>query len=79
MTEPALTGDLIDALGVKFTQHEGDLISDAVLVTKVIEADGSVRISVAWSDGMDFVTRRGLLEHACDQERSGDWDSDEGE
>lgn len=69
MSEPRPLGDVLDALGLKATVRDGDLVSSAVLVMSVIEPDGRERVSVAWTDGQSFIARRGLLELARDGER----------
>lgn len=58
---PKLIGEIIDNLGVKIRMKEGDLISDVLIVTKVVEADGTVRMSSAWSESGDWITRLGLI------------------
>lgn len=62
-------GAQIDGLGVVASLNEGDLIEAAVVLLKVIDPEGAVRVKVAWSDGMDWTTRRGLIEVARDTER----------
>lgn len=62
-------GDRIDALGVRATLREGELVDGAVILMRVIESDGDVRVQTAWSDGLDWVTKRGMIEAARDSER----------
>lgn len=61
-------GEIIDGLGVKLTLNDGDLIASALLITEVSEPDGQTRVSVAYSEGMNWITRRGLIEVARDFE-----------
>jgi hypothetical protein len=69
MSRPEALGDRLDTIGVKATLHEGDLVSSALVIMHVIEDDGTSRISTAWSDGLDWVTRRGMIEVARDFDR----------
>lgn len=62
-------GDRLDTLGVTASLDEGDLISDVVVIMKVVNSDGKARVSTAWSDGIDWITRRGMLEVVRDVER----------
>lgn len=67
-------GDIIDSLGVRSTPKEGDLVSGAVVLLKVVEPDGGVRMSVTWSEGMSWLERAGMLRVAellesADQEK----------
>jgi hypothetical protein len=57
-------GIIIDGLGCSASLEEHDLIADAVVIMKVIEPDGSVRLSIAWSDGMSWIERLGMLRAA---------------
>jgi hypothetical protein len=54
-------GQVIDALGVKPTTKDGDLVVGCVVLIKVVEADGTVRLSQAWSEGMSWIERVGML------------------
>lgn len=62
-------GQRLDALGIKSSLGDDELISAAMVIMKVVDEDGDPFLSVAWSDHVDFVTRRGMLEQACDIER----------
>lgn len=64
-----LLGSRLDALDVRDHLSDGALVEGAFVVMKVINEDGTTGIATAWSAGMDFVTRRGLLEYARDSER----------
>ena len=76
MSQPI--GQRLDALGVEASIGDEEFIDSAVVVSRVIGADGKSRVNVAWTDGQDFVTRRGLLELARDGEvvRSDDFGAD---
>lgn len=57
---------IIESLGVSLTLADNDLVTDAVVIANVVEADGTVRLALAYSDGMSWVTRLGLLTAAVD-------------
>jgi hypothetical protein len=40
----------------------------ALVLIKVVDADGGVRLSLAYSDGMDWITRLGMLTAATASE-----------
>lgn len=62
-------GQILDAQGMQVQLENGDLVDGAVLVSRIRRANGTTSTSVAYTDGMDFITRRGLLEIARDGER----------
>lgn len=64
MSEPQPFGDVIDSLGVKSTLADGDLVSDVIVISKVIDSGGRVRLNTAWSEGMSWIERLGML-HAA--------------
>lgn len=57
----AAIGQNLDALGVSASIQDDDLITDAVVILKVLEGDGSVRLSTAWSEGMSWIERLGMV------------------
>ncbi len=54
-------GDIVDGLGVEMSIQEDDMVTDVVVLAKVVEADGSVRLSMGWSQGMSWIERLGIL------------------
>ena len=52
---------IVESLGVTLSVREDDLVTDAVVIAKVVEADGSVRLALTWSEGMSWIERYGLL------------------
>lgn len=66
MKDPAKAtlGQIIDGLGCDTTLEEGDLVAAAVVVMKVIEPNGNVRLSISWSDGLGWIERLGMLRAA---------------
>ncbi|MEU9149197.1 hypothetical protein AB0D59_01255 [Streptomyces sp. NPDC048417] len=64
-------GQLIDALGVQADLDEGDLPTDAFVILKVVKADGTVSLASARSEGLDWITRLGMITAAQAIENSG--------
>lgn len=60
-TEAHPIGDVIDALGIRAALSEGELVSGAIVLLKVIDTDGDVRLSVLHSDGIGWIERAGML------------------
>ncbi|MEV7422859.1 hypothetical protein [Streptomyces sp. NPDC091212] len=54
-------GPAIDALGITATLADGELVSGAIVLLKVIETDGSTRLSSSYSDGLGWIERAGML------------------
>lgn len=64
-------GQLINSLGVEAALDEGDLPTDAFVILKVIKKDGTVSLASARSEGLDWITRLGMLTAAQSIENSG--------
>lgn len=62
MSQPL--GDIVDSLGVTHTPDEGELITDVVVLMKVVDDEGRVALRTAWSDGMSWIERLGMLRAA---------------
>ncbi|MYR55545.1 hypothetical protein GTY54_04545 [Streptomyces sp. SID625] len=54
-------GSAIDALGITATLKDGELVAAAIVLLKVIEEDGSTRLSMSYSDGLGWIERAGML------------------
>lgn len=61
-------GNLLDSLDIHHHPEEGELISGAVVLLKVITADGRISMRMAWSDGMGWIERIGMFRTAEIQE-----------
>lgn len=68
MSDPKPIGQLLDSLGVTSTIAPDDLPVAALALLKVVDATGGVRLAAAWSDGMDWITRLGMLTAATASE-----------
>jgi hypothetical protein len=64
-------GQLLDTLGVEQDLEDGDLISDAVVVTKVVDANGRVSLGIASSESCSWIDQLGMLTAASDIVRGG--------
>lgn len=64
MSEPIAVGPLLDALGVEHHPEDGELVECAVVLLKVIDAEGSVSLRSLCSDGVSWIERIGLLQAA---------------
>lgn len=70
-------GSLLDSLGIELDLAEGDLVASAVVLCKIVKADGSVTLGYAQSDGMCWIEGIGMLTAGCDIVRQGYADDDE--
>lgn len=59
-------GQLLDTLGVTADLDDGDMVTDALVILKVVQPDGSIAISVGASDSRDWINQRGLLHSALE-------------
>lgn len=59
-------GPILDGLGVTVTLAEGDLISSAVVICKVINSEGEVSLCISDSEGLSWVDQIGLVHAAID-------------
>jgi hypothetical protein len=57
-------GQLIDSLGITHEVGPDEQVCGAVVLLTVAEPDGHVSLRCAWSDGMTWVERLGLLRAA---------------
>ena len=57
-------GPIIDAMGVTHQVRPDEQVCGAVVLLAVEEPDGRVSLRCAWSDGMTWIERIGLLRAA---------------
>lgn len=62
--ESVFIGSTLDNLGVTHTPAEGEFITDALVLLKVVDSEGGVSLRFAWSDGMSWIERLGMLRAA---------------
>lgn len=56
-----LLGNLVDSLGVCHNPEPGEIVSDALVVMKVVDAEGRVSLRVCGSAGMSWIEKVGML------------------
>lgn len=54
-------GQLLDTLGVAADLDDGDLVTDAHVILKVVKADGETTLIKAASEALDWITALGML------------------
>jgi hypothetical protein len=54
-------GAILDGLGIKATIEPEALVSDAVVILKTLLPNGNTRLSVAFSQGLGWIERTGML------------------
>jgi hypothetical protein len=57
-------GPILDGLGVTVELDEGDLIASALVIAKVVDANGDTALSLSTSDGLSWIDKNGLLSSA---------------
>lgn len=62
MDQPA--GPIVDGLGITLDIEEDALVSDAVLIAKIVTSDGSTQVAISDSTAMDWLTQYGLIKAA---------------
>ena len=70
--EQQALGELIDSLGVQQRLDPDEQVCGAVVLLTVEEPDGRVSLRCAWSEGMTWIERIGLLRAAERAELPGD-------
>jgi len=53
-------GDVLDSLGIEATVEPGELVAGAMVLLKVVQADGDTRLSLA-HQGIGWIERVGML------------------
>ena len=61
MSERKPLGDHCDALGVKVGLDDDDMVTDIYAIVKILEPNGETRLAFAWSDGISWIERLGML------------------
>jgi hypothetical protein len=69
-TTPRPLGEVMDALGIIHTGEEGDLVHGAMVLLKIVDADGCVSLGAEWSPELSWLERVGMLREAeCTERR----------
>lgn len=61
-------GDALNALGITADIGEGTLVAGAVVLLKTVLPDGTIRLSLAHSEGLGWIERAGMLHLATAME-----------
>ena len=64
MSDVQPVGSVLTGLDITISLREGDLVAGAVVLTKVVDSDGKVRLNSSWAPGMSWLERLGML-HAA--------------
>ncbi|MGH3584751.1 MAG: hypothetical protein ACRDQ0_00345 [Pseudonocardia sp.] len=59
-------GQLLDSLSVTADLNEDDLVTDALVILKILQPDGSIAMSIGTTDTRDWIGQTGLLRAALD-------------
>jgi hypothetical protein len=66
MSELKPIGQVLDSLGVGQDLDDGDLIVSALVLTKIMQADGSITLGIAADESCSWLEQRGLIAAASD-------------
>lgn len=61
ISEPQKIGHILDGLGITATIEPDALVSGALVLLKTLLPDGQTRLSVAYSEGLGWIERAGML------------------
>jgi hypothetical protein len=59
-------GQTVDALGVTADLDDEDMVTDCIVLLKVLQADGSIAMSIGTTDTTDWINQKGLLHSALE-------------
>jgi hypothetical protein len=57
-------GPILDGLGTTIDLDDGDLVASAMVIVKVVEANGDVSLAFCLSEGLSWVDQNGLMASA---------------
>lgn len=57
-------GQAVDALGVTADLDDEDMVTDCIVLLKVLQPDGSIAMSIGTTDSTDWINQKGLLQSA---------------
>ncbi len=57
-------GPIIDGLGITLDLDNSDLVSDAIILAKVIGSDGAPKVIISDSDSLDWLSQYALIKAA---------------
>lgn len=59
-------GSILDGLDISFDLDDGDLMSDALVIAKVLRANGTVSLAITSSDATSWLDRLGMVTAASE-------------
>ncbi|GES27926.1 hypothetical protein AB0G60_02610 [Streptomyces angustmyceticus] len=59
-------GQTVDALGVTADLDDEDMVTDCIVLLKVLQADGTIAMSIGTTDSTDWINQKGLLHSALE-------------
>lgn len=70
-------GASVDQFGIELNLSDEDVVTDMIMIAKVLGDDGRVYVCMAVSEGTDWLNVRALTEHAYGLAREDDSESDD--
>jgi hypothetical protein len=64
-------GQLLDSLGATVELDDGDMVADALVLLKVVKADGAVSMVKGQSESLDWISSLGMLTVGLEIDRGG--------
>ena len=72
-------GRVLDGLGVTLDLDDGELVETALVITKIVGADGTVLLGMYGPDGLSWLEKLGLLEAARHRVTTQPWADRDGD
>jgi hypothetical protein len=69
-------GPILDGLGITVDLDEGELVETALVVTKLVTADGQVLLGPYGPDSLSWLDKLGLIEAARKRVSDTPWSED---
>jgi hypothetical protein len=69
-------GPILDGLGITVDLDEGELVETALVVTKLVTADGQVLLGLYGPDSLSWLDKLGLIEAARKRVSDTPWSED---
>jgi acyl-CoA hydrolase len=66
-------GPILDGLGVTIDLDDGELVESALVITKLVNADGQVLLGLHGSDSMSWLEKLGLIQAAKQRVSDAPW------
>jgi acyl-CoA hydrolase len=66
-------GPILDGLGVTIDLDDSELVESALVITKLVNADGQVLLGLYGSDAMSWLEKLGLIQAAKQRVSDSPW------